>query len=126
MLSFGTPRPRLLPPPEMGGIEQKIWTEVVSGADSEHFQVSDAPLLSAYVRAAALERRASEELAVSAVVDGMPSPWLAVHASAVRSLTALAVKLRLSPKARTPGQRAGKRGPAPSYYDMMDKHRGKP
>src|SRR5262245_41405083 len=111
VLSFMAPRTRLSPPPEMGRIEQKIWMEVVSGADSEHFQASDAPLLGAYCRAAALERRASEELAVAAVAHGTPSPWLEVHASAVRSMTALAVKLRLSPKARTPGQRAGRRGP---------------
>jgi phage terminase small subunit len=110
----------------MGGIELQIWTEVVSGADSEHFQASDAPLLAAYCRAAALERRAAEELAVSAVAHGAPSPWLAVHKSAVHSLMEVAVKLRLTPKARTPGQRAGKRGPPPSYYDMMDQQRGKP
>jgi hypothetical protein len=74
--------------------------------------------LGAYVRACALERRASDELAISVVENGAPSPWLAVHSSAVRSMVALAVKLRLSPKARTPGQRAGK-APSMSYYDIM-------
>ena len=107
----------------MGGIEQKIWSEVVAGTDSGHFQASDAPMLAAYVRACTLERRAAEELAVSAVAAGMPSPWLEVHASAVRSMVALAVKLRLSPKARTPGQRAGK-ARSMSYYDQMRLERG--
>ena len=49
-------------------------------------------------------------------VGSTPSPWLAVHASAVRSMTQLA---GLSPKARTPKQLASKRGPPPSYYDQM-------
>jgi hypothetical protein len=74
--------------------------------------------LGAYVRASALERRASDELAISVVENGAPSPWLVVHASAVRAMVALAVKLRLSPKARTPGQRAGK-AQSMSYYDIM-------
>jgi hypothetical protein len=52
----------------------------------------------------------------TAVVGSTPSPWLAVHASAVRSMTQLA---GLSPKARTPKQLASKRGPPPSYYDQM-------
>jgi hypothetical protein len=107
VLSVVGPEPRLLPPPEMGGIERQIWMQVVAGTGPNHFQASDAPLLGAYVRACALERRASDELAISVVQNGAPSSWLAVHGSAVRSMVSSAVKLRQSPKGRTPGQRAG-------------------
>jgi phage terminase small subunit len=102
-----------------GGLEREVWLEVVAGAAPDHFDNSDRVLLAAYCRAGALERRASDELAVSAIAGEQPSPWLQVHASAVRALTALSVRLRLSPKSRTPSQRATRKGPPPSYYDQM-------
>jgi hypothetical protein len=43
------------------------------------------PLLVAYCNATAQEQRAAAELMVAMVQGGAPSPWLAVHASAVRS-----------------------------------------
>ena len=49
-----SPHSRLVCPPELGGVEAEIFR--------------DLPLLCAYARAAALERRAAEELQAGAVV----------------------------------------------------------
>jgi hypothetical protein len=120
-----TPEPRrLVVPPELGGIEAEIFRQTVAAVPASHFQAEDLTLLCAYARAAALERRAAEELATGAVVGSMPSPWLQVHASAVRSLSALTVRLRLGPRSRDPNnRRAARSGPPPSYYDTMERDR---
>ena len=54
-------------------------------------------MVAEYARTAALAQRASEELAASAVVGSMPSPWLAVHGSAVRSMATLLTR-RMGPE----------------------------
>ena len=67
-----------------------------------------------------MAKRASEELAVSAVVGSMPSPWLAVHNSAVHALAALSVRLRLGPRSRSNNQRRSKMPlTKPSYYELQ-------
>jgi hypothetical protein len=62
-------------------------------------------LLAAYVRCAAMERRASEELSVSATV---PSPWLQVHSSSIHNMSKLAVRLRIGPRSRSHNTRTNK------------------
>jgi phage terminase small subunit len=90
---------RLAPPAELG---TAIFKQVVASVPYEHFCAEDVALLCAYSRAMALERRASKELAASAVVGSAPSPWVAVHSAAIRSISTLAVRLRIGPKSRHP------------------------
>jgi phage terminase small subunit len=118
--SLTAPGHRLEPPPEMGGIERKIFLETVAAVDFGHFERADMPLLVAFCNAVAQEQRAAVELMISMVQDGAPSPWVAVHASAVRSMVALAEKLRLSPKARKANNQRARSRRNPSVYDMMD------
>ena len=94
---------RLEPPAELGEIEAAIFRKVVAGVPHDHFSAEDSDLLSAYCRALALERRASEELAAAGIVGSHANPWLAVYATAVRALSTLTVRLRLGPKARRSG-----------------------
>jgi len=111
---------RLEPPPELGEIEVAIFRRTVAAVTPGHFAPEDLPLLSAFARAAALERRAFDQ--VNAGVGEQPSPWLGVHASAVKSLAALSVRLRVGPRSRAPSnnrRRSAKAG-APSYYELMD------
>lgn len=117
--AFSPGRRRLEPPPELGEVETEIFRMTVAGVPLEHFSPEDAPLLSAYCRACVLERHAAEELAACAVVGTVPSPWLSVHASAVRSLSTLAMRLRLGPRARDHHTRTTKAGLAPSAYDLL-------
>jgi hypothetical protein len=116
------PGRRLEPPPELGGIERETFLQTVAAAAFDHFAAEDLPLLTAYCRAAALERRAAEELAVGATVGNQPSPWLSVHASAIRSLERLSVRLRLGPRSRNPTNRRSMKGARrPSYYATMER-----
>jgi phage terminase small subunit len=116
-----TPGPhRLAAPPELAGVEAEVFRSTVAAVSPSHFTGEDMPLLAAYCRACALERRASEELAVAATVGATPSPWLAVHASAVRTLALLSTRLRIGPRSRDPSnRRPAKTGASPSYYDQM-------
>jgi hypothetical protein len=111
----------LEPPPDLssGSIECEIFKATVAAVPPDHFTAEDVTLLAEYARTAALARRASEELAVSAVAGSMPSPWLAVHGSAVRSVALLSIRLRLGPRSRSHNVRKAKPGAPPSYYDMM-------
>jgi hypothetical protein len=125
-----SPGPRRLePPPELGAgsIEREIFSQTVASVPAGHFGAEDLPILSAYARAAALERRAAEELQVSAVVGGQPSPWLAVCTSATLSMLRLSVKLRIGPRSRAPNNARKVKGgmPQPSYYDTMETERGR-
>ena len=89
-----SPHSRLVCPPDLGGVEAEIFRATVAAAPANHFAAEDLPLC-AYCRAIALERRSAEELQAGAVVGSQASPWLAVHASAVRSLSTLSTRLRL-------------------------------
>jgi phage terminase small subunit len=112
---------RLDPPAELGEVEAAIFRQTVASVPHDHFSAEDTGLLCAYVRARVLERRAFEELEAGAVVAGSTSPWLAVHIAMVRSLSTLAVRLRLGPKSRHPNNsRSSKPTVPPSYYQLMD------
>jgi phage terminase small subunit len=51
-----------------------------------------------------------------AVVNGRLSPWVTVQEKAVRAMTALAMRLRLSPQARR------ERAQVPKKLDWMTRH----
>src|SRR5918993_275946 len=108
---------RLRPPPHLGERARKLFTEIVSATDSRHFVPSDEPLLARYCEAIAQSERAEEALRSEGdVVNGRPSPWIAVQTSSVRTIATLATRLRLSPHSRTDPKTAGRRaaGPGPS------------
>jgi hypothetical protein len=77
-----------------------LFVDLVSTNTPEHFRPSDLPLLCRYVEASCLAEQAAQELRNGAVVDGKPSPWLAVQEKSVRAMTALSMRLRLSPQSR--------------------------
>jgi hypothetical protein len=76
---------------------------ILCNCSHDHFQQSDLPLLCRYVEASILAERAAEQLREAPVVDGKPSPWLVVQEKSLRTLTALSMRLRLSPQARSKG-----------------------
>ena len=77
--SFAPGLKRLEPPPELGGVELDIFRQTVASVPASHFQPEDLVLLCAYARAAALERRAAEELQASAVVGSQPRPMVGLR-----------------------------------------------
>jgi hypothetical protein len=80
-----------------------LFRQIVANCAHDHFRQSDLPLLCRYVEAAVLAERAAEQLREAPVIGGKPSPWLPVREKAVREMTALSMRLRLSPQARKGG-----------------------
>jgi hypothetical protein len=116
---FPGSRRTLAPPREFteGSIERAIFAESALSVPDDNFAPEDIVLLAEYCRTAALARRASEEMAVVATIGSMPSPWLAVRASAVRSMATLSTRLRLGPRSRSHNVRKSKLTAPVSYYD---------
>ena len=99
------------PPDHLSADERQRFTEIVANCDARHFRPSDVTLLCRFVEADALAERAAKELRKYPVVDGKPSPWLAVQEKCVRTLTALSMRLRLSPQSRIDAQAMGRQEP---------------
>jgi phage terminase small subunit len=111
--------PRLKPPDELDSLERAVFVDIVASCEPTHFRASDMPLLTAYCRAVVMERRAAGEYAREPVQpDGAVSPWAAVHASAVKSMLGLSLRLRLSPQGRS--KVSTKAEPNLSYYQRLN------
>jgi hypothetical protein len=119
IVSLSPDRSRLVPPPELGEAEAKVFRETIAAVRIDHFQAEDLPLLCAYARAVVLERRAAQELAIAATVGNVASPWLAVHTQMARTVMQLTVRLRIGPRSRDHHTRSAKAGPQPSAYDSL-------
>jgi hypothetical protein len=112
---------RLKPPARLQGRERQVFVDTVLGCAAGHFQPADLPLLERYAEAVALAEQAAGELTSTGAVtsDGKPSAWFAIHASACKTVTTLALRLRLGPQSRAP--RAPKTtSSATSFYDRME------
>jgi phage terminase small subunit len=107
----GLPRP-LEPPSTLSQPEAQLFRDLIAACDRRHFRPSDLPLLCRYVEAAVLAEQAAKELREhGAVVDGKASAWLVVQEKSVRTLTALSLRLRLSPQARLSNRSVGRQKP---------------
>jgi phage terminase small subunit len=92
---------RLDPPASLPEAERGIFVDLVNACEPKHFRPSDLPLLLRYCEASVLAEHAARELRqTGAVVNGKPSPWIAVQEKAVRAMVALSMRLRLSPQSR--------------------------
>jgi phage terminase small subunit len=113
----GQPVQRLRPPKDMSEPERETFADIVTAVPAAHFQPQDLPLLCAYVRAIEMERAAHRQLRENGPItaDGKTSPWLGVHAHALKSMAALSMRLRLSPQGRSPTN--SKRAAPVSYYE---------
>src|SRR6266498_2859863 len=93
-----------IPPAEPAGLsaeERAIFQQLVAATDPDHFTASDVPLLVSYVQAIAQHDRAAQAIRREGdVVNGRASPWITVQEKAVRAMTALSMRLRVSPQAR--------------------------
>jgi hypothetical protein len=104
---------RLAPPSDLSPDEREIFCDLVASA---HFRIGDLPLLSAYCRAIALERRSAAELAAG------DEKALARWNGATKAMVALSMRLRLSPQSRAPNNpsRPGGKAERPlSVYEKM-------
>jgi phage terminase small subunit len=116
----GLPARRLKPPARLVGRVRVVFAQTVANCAAEQFKPSDSPLLERYAEVVVFAETAFAKLSEQGAVIGEKiSPWFWVHASAVKTLNALALRLRLSPQSRS--QRAPKTVATPSsYYDTME------
>jgi phage terminase small subunit len=115
-----SPIPRLKPPESMSEAARKVFLDLVVGSRADQFQVTDLPLLCRYAEAAALADRAEGEIARRPLVKGKPNPWAAHLAAATKTVSMMAMRLRLSPQARAPNNPSRGRAAPMSYYERMD------
>jgi hypothetical protein len=114
----GSTRALLQPPLDLNELEKQEFIALVLGAPPSHLIPSDLPLLAAYAKVIVEERVAAAELSAAPVIDGKPSPWLAIWQAKVRALTTLARMLALSPGGRVPSKSPEAREPT-SYYSKL-------
>jgi hypothetical protein len=121
VVPFGSGERRLRPPAGLPDPERRVFLDLVATTPPSQFAPSDLALLVRWCELVVLAARAAEGMRSAPLVtaDGKPSPWVALHASAVKGITMLALKLKLSPQARAP--KAPKKLPGPmSYYERMN------
>ena len=112
----GAPQ-RLRPPAELDATERKIFVDLVAASKPEHFRASDLPLLCAYCRSIALERRSAAALKAGKDKEALPR-WT----QATKAMVTLSMRLRLSPQARAPNNPSrpqSRREQPTSYYDRV-------
>jgi hypothetical protein len=120
VVPFGIGDSRLRPPATLGEPEKRAFLDLVTTTDPKQFRASDLPLLCRWAELTVMAEQAASELAAGSMVtaDGKVSPWFTIHQMATKSLSGLALRLRLGPQSRTP--KAPKTKPAAvSYYDRI-------
>jgi phage terminase small subunit len=95
------PPTAVLPPPTLSKPARRVFEELASSVDRDHFVITDVPLLAQYAEAIVLAEHSATELRVS------PNPQaLALWEKATRVMVAFSMRLRLSPQARREKARA--------------------
>lgn len=98
---------------------RKIFHELIRTTPPGHFRVSDGPVLETFAGAVAMSRAAEQELALSGPIlpDGRISCWLKVQSEAGKTISSLAMRLRLCPQSRASSRTTGREkefiGPKP-------------
>lgn len=111
---------RLRPPDSLPDAARRAFVNVVSTHAASHFRPGDLELLCRYAEAAAAAEEAAFQMAQGGMVttDGKLSPWVSIHQSMTKTLSMLALRLRIGPQNRALKQ--SKKDAAPvSYYDRM-------
>jgi phage terminase small subunit len=108
---------RLMPPKHLPERAREVFVDLVLANRPDFFTPSDLPLLCRYAEATEMAERAAGAMAKTPIVDGKPSPWIAIHGQMTKAMSALSMRLRLSPQARQPNRPT--RPVETSYYDRM-------
>jgi hypothetical protein len=119
--TYGAGTGRIRPPPGLGGREKEVFLSLVAACPAAQFQPSDAALIARWAESIVLAEQAAGELEAGGVVtsDGKVSPWFTVHQRASKTVSELALRLRLGPQSRQPRAPKTKARPL-SYYEELD------
>ena len=102
-------RRRLDPPTSLSRCARRVFKLIVKRADPVHFVRSDEPLIAAYATTICEFEEISARLAKDGLInpDGKPHPLLATQEKLAKTLSMLALRLRLAPSARLDRKTAG-------------------
>jgi phage terminase small subunit len=121
LVPFGVPANRLRPPDALPDAAKRHFTQLVVAMPVGHFRPGDLSYLCRWAALSALAEQAEFEMSQpNGIVapDGKLSAWVTAHATAVKNLNALALRLRLTPQSRQ--AKVSKKGTtAASFYDEM-------
>jgi hypothetical protein len=112
---------RLRPPDSLPDAARRSFANVVSSHPAAHFKAGDAELVCRYAEAAAAAEEAAFQMAQPngmVTTDGKVSAWFAIHQQATKTLSMLALRLRIGPQNRVLKQ-SKKEAASVSYYDRM-------
>ena len=93
-------RTQIMPPDDLNPLEKTEFIDVVLGSPANHFLPADIAMISLYVRHTVGERIAFGEFQAAPIVDGKPSPWLAIMVAHSRVMTTTARRLNINPANR--------------------------
>jgi phage terminase small subunit len=119
---------RLKPPNGLAEPERKVFLDLVRACPAAQFTAADTPLIVTYAELIVLRERTAKELrnAPLIVTDDKgherANPLINVHATAVKGLTGLSLRLRLAPQSRMQQAPRTKAGPM-SFYDVKNQER---
>jgi hypothetical protein len=124
VVPFG--RGRLQPPDRLSDDARRHFADLIGSVASGHFKPADLPLICRWAETAALAERAAlamEHPNNVVTPDGKMSPWVTIHQQCVKTLSGLALRLRLGPQSRMRTQ-SKKTVETMSYYDEMRQRPG--
>ncbi|MGX1320507.1 hypothetical protein AB7M17_003960 [Bradyrhizobium sp. USDA 377] len=111
---------RLAPPDDLAGPARLAFLAIVQGVRPDYFRAGHLGLVVSYARLQVAERDAFAEQEREPVIDGKPSPWLAIWKARHSAMMSLATKLRLTPLSEYTVPTAPKEPPLPpSYFERM-------
>lgn len=76
---------------------KRVFSDLVASCDAKHFEASDIGLLAQYCEAQVMAERAAAQLQTAGTPE---TKWLALWEKSTRTMSGLALRLRLSPQAR--------------------------
>jgi phage terminase small subunit len=111
---------RLSPPATLGEAERRAFVDLVCSVPVTQFAPCDLPLLCRWAETVALAERVATRMALEGEIteQGKVNPAVAIHREAVKTLSALALRLRVSPQARR--QEPPRQKVVTNYYERLD------
>ena len=113
VVPFGAGNQRLRPPSSLAGAREAGFPRSRDDDLPQQFRPSDLPLLCRWSELTVMAEQAAGELQAGGMVtaDGRVSPWVHDHGEATKSLTGLALRLRLGPQSRARREHQRRRRP---------------
>jgi hypothetical protein len=118
---YGSGSRRLRPPASLGDAERRVFLDLITATPAGQFTAADLPLLCAWAETVALRERMAARMAIEGELDekGKPSGAFTVHQQATKTLSGLALRLRLGPQSRSSKAPKKIAGPV-SYFERME------